>query len=57
MRKSRGLNFRLEEVVPYEHLKFCVENTSPLQRWKWLEKAWIFWRSLQKKRVVKRIYE
>lgn len=56
MKTVKGPNFKAGEIIPYEHLEFVVRNTTPYQRWKGLEFAWLLWRAVRKtlpERIVK----
>jgi hypothetical protein len=56
MSRVKKANFSVRDIAPFEHLEFCVENTTPAQRLRWLEMAWNFWRKARKtypKRILK----
>ena len=55
MNKIKAGNFRIKDIVPFEHLEFILKHTTPYQRFKWLEKAWDFWYRIRKanpKRII-----
>ena len=53
MKAGQKLNFKAKDIIPYEHLRFILETTSPYQRMKWLSESWNFWRALRKKNYSK----
>ncbi len=40
MKGLKKVNIKMKDIVPYEHLEFCVTKTTPYQRWLWLKRAW-----------------
>ena len=57
MSKVRINNSNIKNIEPFEHLGFVVKNTTPSQRFKWLEQAWNLWHHLRNKVFSQRVIE
>jgi hypothetical protein len=45
---------KFKDIESFEHLDFVLKNTTPLERFKWLENAWDFWYRLKKNKLQDR---
>jgi alpha-L-arabinofuranosidase len=55
MKRIKAINSKISKIEVFEHLDYVVRNTTPAQRFQWLEEAWNFWYEIRKtlpKRVV-----
>lgn len=55
MKEIKVSNLKVRDIEPFEHLEDIIKNTTPYQRYQWLEQAWEFWRLIRKtypKRII-----
>lgn len=55
MSRIKAINSKINNIEVFEHLDYVVKNTTPAQRFQWLEEAWNLWYEVRKtlpKRIV-----